>query len=119
MTARSRLSRAPTISSRAATCEITHGCVRASTYLIAASLPREISIRTLLSTKNGMHELRSGNQPWSSRRSRLMYATLSAMSSRSFHKPAKGVSPMEGGLLKGASTGTLTSTSVPSFIRTS
>ena len=51
---RSRLSRAPTMSSIAVTCESTHGSGRPSTYLIAAVLPRETSIRTLLSTRNGI-----------------------------------------------------------------
>jgi len=52
-------------------------------------------------------------------RRRFMYSTLSAMSSRSFHMPAKGESPMERNLPEGVSTGTYTSTTVPSLIGTS
>ena len=52
--ARSRLSRAPTMSSIAVTCESAHGSARPSTYWIAPALPRETSIRTLLSIKNGI-----------------------------------------------------------------
>jgi hypothetical protein len=38
---------------------------------------------------------------------------------RSFHMPSKGESPMDRGLLAGVSTGTYTSTIVPSLIGTS
>ena len=48
-----------------------------------------------------------------------MYSILSAMSSRSFHMPARGESPTERGLPEGVSTGTYTSTTVPSLIGTS
>ena len=54
MVARSRLSRAPTMSSNAGTCEIAHASARRSMYWIAAGFPRETSMRTLLSIKNGM-----------------------------------------------------------------
>src|ERR1017187_7537940 len=52
--ARSSFSRAPTMSSIAVTCESAHGSARRSTYLIAPALPRETSIRILLSIKNGI-----------------------------------------------------------------
>src|SRR5436190_2838703 len=55
--ARSRLSRAPTMSSNAVTCEIAQGSARRSTYWIAPILPRETSIRTLLSIRNGIGAL--------------------------------------------------------------
>src|ERR1017187_7080975 len=58
--ARSRLSRAPTMSSIAVTCEIAHESAKPSTYLIAAALPRETSIRTLLSIRKGTGSLRVG-----------------------------------------------------------
>lgn len=47
-----------------------------------------------------------------------MYSTLPAVSSRPFHIPAKGGSPIERGLSAGASTGRYTSTTVPSLTGT-
>src|ERR1700691_929227 len=118
--ARSRLSRAPTMSSIAVTCESAHGSARRSTYLMA---PRCLVTRRLgyccRSRTAYDHFVHGWNQPWSSRRRRSMYSTLSAMSSRSFHMPAKGESPMERNFPEGASTGTYTSTTVPSLIGTS
>src|SRR5690349_20639153 len=77
-----------------------------------------MSIGTLLSIRNATQILiRESNQEWSSRRSRFMYSTLSAMSSRSIHMPAKREPVTERDLLAGASSGRTTSDDCALFDR--